>query len=164
MVRRTLALAVLLAVAFSGLVPSPAQGGERGNVINVTKVVEGDVPAGTTFTIEVTCNSDGGTDVTPLVFDAAGGTQTVTAPTIGDCSAEETDDGGAITVTYACRIDDPGNQNEPSTCQGDRTVQIDARETEATITVTNTFAAEDVGSDDVATEPDVVAATPTFTG
>jgi hypothetical protein len=129
----------------------------------VTKVVDGPVPPGTEFTIEATCSDGFQFDVTEVfVYSPTGGTQTIGGiPGESTCTATETDDGGAVTVTYACALDVQGTFGG---CDGDQGASFGGAGNVATVTVTNTFAEDDVAPDDVATEPDVVAATPPFTG
>ena len=155
-----LLVALAATVAF---VPSAGAGDlEDPSVVTVTKVVEGEVPDGTEFVVEVDCGDEGGP--VELTFGAAGGTEEVFVD-FGGCTVTETDDGGAASVTYVCQIDDPGDQGEPSTCQGDQTVQVDAPGTLATVTVTNTFPTTEVEPDEAPAEiADVVAARPSFTG
>lgn len=162
MIRRILASVAALTAA-GALLAFPADAGNGSNTFNVTKVVDGPVPAGTQFTIEANCTDGFNYDVTEVfVYDSTGGTQTITGiPGESSCTAVETDDGGALTVTYACSFQAQGNFDS---CDGDQGASFGGSDGEATVTVTNTFAADDVGSDDVAAEPDVIEATPTFTG
>ena len=162
MTRRILS-ALAVAAAVGALFAFPADAGNGSNTFNVTKVVDGPVPAGTQFTIEANCTDGFRYDVTEVfVYDSTGGTQTITGiPGESSCTATETDDGGALSVTYSCAFTVQGNFDS---CDGDQGASFGGSDAEATITVTNTFAADDVASDDAAAEPDVVAATPTFTG
>jgi hypothetical protein len=138
-------LGALALVAMLGLI-TPADAGltDVGNYVVVEKVVEGPVPEGTVFEIEVDC------DLTPrpvppaeatpsipvpdpvtLEFDANGdplGTDMVSAPLYGTCIVTEIVDGGASTVSYKC-VETPlpngnaGSQNvEPAECIDDQTV------------------------------------------
>ena len=134
---------VLIGVAVGAsllLVPSLAGAqdteGRSNAALDITKVVEGEVPPGTTFTVEVSCPTiDGGppTDSTAvdaedwgganpegipdinetLTFDENGGTQSVEGIFFEnrDCTVTETDDGGAESVTYAA------GPNEPDGCE-----------------------------------------------
>ena len=58
------------------------------NVVNVTKAVVGDAPAGAFFTIRVNC---GGAAVVDLLFTAAGGTKPASFPStdVGPCTVNE---------------------------------------------------------------------------
>jgi hypothetical protein len=141
--------AVVASVAVIALVAlglfGTADAGLESNTVTVEKVVEGPVPEGTVFEIEVDC------DLTPrpvppaeatpsipvpdpvtLEFDANGdplGTDMVSAPLYGTCIVTEIVDGGASTVSYKC-VETPlpnGNAEpqpmiEPVECIDDQTV------------------------------------------
>lgn len=117
--RVALRLGVMVAVAaVMVLLPSAAQAGKTVETatLDVTKVVEGDPPPGTTFTVEVECpvirdlrstaddwdaGPEGAGPVTAtLVFGADGGTQSVGGIRFEtrNCTVTETDDGGADSV------------------------------------------------------------------
>ena len=145
---RIRSVAVLLCalgwVAALGLI-TPADTG-NGNYVVVEKVVEGPVPEGTVFEIEVDCTPTAPTvapeaEATPsipdpepvtLKFDANGdpiGTDMVSAPSFGTCKVTETDDGGASTVSYECSVPpmpngtvDPEANGAPVECLDDQTV------------------------------------------
>ena len=174
------AAAALLVLAVGTL--TPADAGDDVNTFRVVKVVQGPVPAGTVFEVEVTCTPDinkapeGSASVTTLQFDEDGnpiGNDSVGVDFFETCSAQETEDGGAVSVTYECAVSQqqgaPGEGDSQLTCEDDRTVHYgDVAGGEGTITVTNTFEAlpppppPDVDPDDVV--PDVVNASPSFTG
>ena len=141
-------LGALALVAVLGLVtPADAQNGNgSGNYVVVEKVVDGPVPEGTVFEIEVDCTSvnpagSPEAEATPSVpdpdpvtleFDANGdplGTDMVSAPLYGTCKVTETDDGGASTVSYECAVPplpngtaDPQLNGVPVECIDDQTV------------------------------------------
>jgi hypothetical protein len=138
----------------------------------VTKGVTGDVPPGTEFTVLIECSTfeEGagstldaeGVDALndDLVFGAGGGTQPLFAYTEQGCDVSEPDDGGAQSVTI--ETEDCGSI-VPNGAEGlgeNSFFIIEA--VDCTQTVTNEFAPAQVEpADDV---PDVVAATPPFTG
>jgi len=148
----------------------------------VDKVVTGDVPPSATFAIDVSCDAgifqapsgaayggESGEGFGPdaiqatLDFGPGGGSETLVHYRSQTCTIEETDTGGALVVTVETEdcgelIDLAGEGtsgafevNAPVSCQQ---------------TVTNEFAPADVEPDDDEpdTLPDVVVATPTFTG
>ena len=183
-VKLSLLLAVgALAVLAAGFLSPADAGGGTVNTFRVVKVVEGPVPAGTVFEVEVACTPDTpnapagevGASAT-LQFDEDGnpiGADSIPSDFFESCHAEETEDGGAASVSYACAVsqptDAPDEGNSQLTCVDDQTVHFgDVANAEGTITITNTFEAAppppppDVEPDDVV--PDVVNASPTFTG
>ena len=166
-----------------------AQAGVLAN-LTVVKVVEGPVPAGTTFEIEVTCVSsvsaaaDGvaAPSATTLTYGDAGGTDSLPVGPGDRCTVTETVDGGADSVSYACAVTDPGQQGDFVQCSADmQTVDYDVvfGPAGATVTVTNSFSEDPPTTTTTTTttttpgdpeppvsgaSPGVVAATPTFTG
>lgn len=99
--------AVALAAAPGGAGASPT------NTFIVEKEVTGTVPAGTTFTVDVTCGSilePGAAAPLPdavITFDATGTPTSDNSVTTGagtQCTATETVNGGATSTTYACDI------------------------------------------------------------
>jgi hypothetical protein len=177
MVAAAVALTALALVTTS---PADAGPGEPVNTFTVNKVVEGPVPAGTVFAVEVAClpNLGAPTELVATVtmeFDETGAPLTENSVDVGlyeTCTAEETDDGGAASVAYSCDvsapIDAPTEGFFDLECEDDQTVRFgEVVAAQGTITVTNTFEdapppPPDVEPDDVL--PDVVNATPTFTG
>jgi len=141
-------LGALALVAVLGLViPADAQNGNGpGNYVVVEKVVDGPVPEGTVFEIEVDCTPSAPVgspeaEATPSVpdpppvtlkFDANGdpiGTDMVSAPLFGTCKVTETVDGGASTVSYECAVPPPPNgtadpevNGVSAACKDDQTV------------------------------------------
>ncbi len=146
----------------------------------IEKVVTGDVPETAQFVIDVACDSDiftspaaeayggeSGEGFGPdaiqatLTYGPSGGTDVLVHYRGQTCTIEETETGGAQTVTVETEdcgavipVSPPGEAttgsfeiNEPVSCLQ---------------TVTNDFAPAVVDPDDE--EPDVVAATPPFTG
>ncbi len=171
--RCLVAVASVAAAAALSALPAGA-GGPVTNSVTIDKAVDGLVPAGTTFTVEVTCSSilsPGSLAPTPTVitFDATGSptsNNVVNAAAGQQCTADETVDGGAAAVDYACEITRGGTDQTPpflGNCTGDNEVTFtDVIGDDATITVTNTFPMP-------TPEPVIPAATavqapPTFTG
>jgi hypothetical protein len=79
--------------------------------LTVVKTVSGPVPAGTTFTATVTCDSDilvtpgGPSNQVSISFNSAGQPTTIDTYGFNDpgtCTVTETVTGGAATTTYAC--------------------------------------------------------------
>ncbi|MDE0802554.1 MAG: hypothetical protein OSA99_04440 [Acidimicrobiales bacterium] len=161
--------------------------------LDVTKAIEGPVPDGTEFVVEVDCafiGLEGGQGEGPelpdagpydLTFAADGGTNRVWFSDQHSCELTETEDGGAQSTTFVsedCGAEGPGG--EGATGNGAELVAIlDADQCDAT--VTNVFAATTTGSttttsttttsttepdDDVspATAAQPTTASPTFTG
>jgi hypothetical protein len=139
-------LGALALVAMLGFI-TPADAGptEGDNYVVVEKVVDGPVPEGTVFEIEVDCDLraspvSSSAEATPsipdpkpvtLKFDANGdplGTDMVSAPLFGTCKVTETVDGGASTVSYKCVVPPLLNGNagsqafEPAECIDNQTV------------------------------------------
>ena len=168
------------------------EGGGKVAFLNITKVVDGDGPTGG-YVIEYSCVASdidapegggigsGGS----LTFDQAGPdnpeTQTIELHGPGTCTVTETDSNGADGVTYECEfLANGGNAGSPDdsfggsaegfqagTCLDEQTVLITAPGDAATVTVTNTFDADVLPDDEEpppAVNPDVVTATPSFTG
>ena len=106
--------------------------------LSVIKAIQG-TPGGP-FTINVTCTLDDETVIdVDLVFNAAGQQQVNEIPAGAECDVEETDDGGADTVSYS--VDPPQN------------ITIVANQVAGPVTVTNTFGEEpEVGSLEVTKE------------
>lgn len=166
------------------------EGGGKVAYLHITKVVDGDGPTGG-YVIEYSCV--GGDREAPeggigeggsLAFDAAGPghpeTQTIELHGPGICTVTETDSNGATSTTYECEFvvglgpaapdggfDEASTEGfEPGACIDDQSGTITAPLDEMTVTVTNQFDPEVLPDDDEppAVEPDVVAATPSFTG
>jgi hypothetical protein len=136
---------------------------EAGNcaILTVQKVVNGAVPAGTTFRVHVDCSRDEVTTVDrDLLFDAAGRATGGTIPTVAaqptdTCRVTETGTGNALSVAYGCT---DNHTTGSALCQtnGRDVIYGDALGQRATVTVTNTFA------NPVASP--LVTITPRFTG
>jgi hypothetical protein len=158
-IMRTKLAIVAVILGLVALAGGPAFGGTNGDpfVLNVTKAVEGESPAGP-YGVNVTCGL--------IVFDfeiSDGETVSSGAPLdFGDeCIVTETDDLDADAVTYACEA------TLDSTCVNDQTVRFDLSDAGGvgSITITNTFEPEpEAAPDTVARQPGVVAAQPAFTG
>ncbi len=167
-VGRQRVVSILAVLALAGLVPLLAAtpgGAQTLPVITIKKVVTGVVPAGTTFTVDVTCTRPVPTDVggaastttsttggthaaveflVPVTFNANGdptGTNTVSPPSIpGSCTATETVTGGAQSVSYTCALGSGATDTTCSTDQQTVTFGPDsATGGNTTITVTNVF-------------------------
>jgi hypothetical protein len=173
--RRTVHLllaSVVALTAFGFAAPGTGAGTQPRGTLEVVKVVEGDAPAGT-FVIEVTCDNEG---TITLDFDGPGTEMLDLIADDQDCEVVETDDLGAISVTYDCQDVVPPSNPQLEGCQpvgpGGNFFQMQDSEQIVRITVTNTF-------DDAPTTttlatttiapgvaPAAVArtATPTFTG
>jgi hypothetical protein len=140
--------------------------------VTVDKVVVGEVPAGTEFVVDITCEGNvteayGGTEGfeeypfldTTLTFGAAGGTRTVVHYGGQDCVIEETETGGAEAVTV-----DTEDCGEPLLPKSPTEATSGSFGTFAPVACTQTVTNE-FGPADVA--PDVVGpvdASPAFTG
>jgi hypothetical protein len=157
------------------------------NTFTVDKVVEGPVPDGAVFEVEIDCSAIDHNGAGPagisfpvtVQFDATGapiGTNSVLVDPGYQCTAVETVTNGAV-VTYACEASSPDLNGDVeaeaevdivyASCTDDQTVLFEEiNSSTGTITVTNTFEEEP----EPETEPagaapaGVVAATPTFTG
>ena len=145
-------IGVLLAlVGLAGVLGLSAIAGAGGNGetarANITKVVRGEPPPGTTFVIEVRCQPAQGQPFTEtFVFGEDGGTDGFDTNQEIDCEVEEIETGGADSVDYECETD--GNIAVVE-CNTDRTFEIDGDdagnfegEESVTVTVTNTFVRE----------------------
>jgi hypothetical protein len=188
-VRRTLlALTLVVAALFAGLAfstPASSRQGE-GATLTITKVVDGDGPTGG-YVIDYDCVANGGkgsgfNGTGSLNFDTAGPGAPesqdvfIDGPTI--CTVTETDSNGATTTTYACAFEAGPTPGSPDSnfaapegdldqgCIDDQSGAIAFPYDHLTITVTNTFEPEVLPDDDEppAVNPDVVTATPSFTG
>lgn len=149
------------------------------NTVIVEKHVTGDVPTGTTFTVEVTCESILGagpaapTPVT-ITFDAKGdptSANSLTTPAGSQCTATETANGGATSTSYACAMEHgPTDEIGPpflGNCTADNQATFsDVIGDTATITVTNTFATTPTTPpiEPITPAATAVQAAPVFTG
>ena len=168
----------LAVVGFALLSPADAQ---TGNTFTVVKVVEGPVPDGAVFEVEVTCEPEinkapeGGGVSETVTFDQDGNPTSNNTFNVGlfeTCTAVETVTNGAV-VSYSCEasapVGAPADEGQSQIqCVDDQTVYYgEIVDAQGTITVTNTFEElppppPDVEPDDVV--PDVVNASPSFTG
>ena len=122
-------------------------------LLSILKVVTGQAPAGTTFTVHVVCSHVVITGVNAqasqttvdrtLVFDAlghpfSGGNPTVIAAFTDTCNVTETASGGATTVSYACR---DNHSTDPPFCQASNQDVVFGRSRieSAGVIVTNAF-------------------------
>ncbi len=172
--RVLLALLALAPIAALGLI-TPAGGQTEGQPqFSITKVVDGPGPTGG-FVIEYSCVGDIG-EGGSVPFDAAGPgqpeTQSFGVSAFTICSVTETEDNGAVAVTYSCDYT-PSPQDSPPTegkfdagCLDDQTVAMIGNGDAGHITVTNTFEADELPEEEEppAVDDEVVDATPSFTG
>jgi hypothetical protein len=157
-IMRTKLAVVAVILGLVALAGGPAFAGEP-FVLNVTKAVEGEGPAGP-YDFNVTCG------LIDLDFEISDGETVSYSELLGfndECIVTETDDLGADAVTYACE------ETFESTCVNDQTVAFDISDAGGvgSITITNTFEPEPPppAVEPAAAAPaGVVAATPTFTG
>ena len=149
--RRAIGLSAATLVACATVIvvaPGTASAGFDNTTVNVTKVVVGDPPPGTTFVVRIEC---GTVLVADLQFDATGGSKSAAsfAAADGDCLVIETQSGGATSTTFAC-------QPVQSVICDTNTFELESGGAIADITVTNTFPE--------AVPAAAVPAAPTFTG
>jgi hypothetical protein len=164
--------------------------GGNAPILTIRKVVVGSAPAGTQFVVAVNCDGDiirpggPGSSNGQRTFDAQGnpvGSDAFEFVDTGQCTVTETQTGGAVSTSYECEsaFTPPPTTVEANALFGPRsagieplvcgssgpqsepmTVNIVTDGQEATVTVTNTFAAP-------GTPPpiaDAVVAGPRFTG
>jgi hypothetical protein len=153
--------AIGLVAATVAALAAPASAGENLNV-QVHKVVVGNAPPGTTFTVHYAC-SDGGPSG-DLSFDATGDPAPVNSNFFNagvpgtTCTITETATGGATTVAYACEDDGVNASCAPSGNE----VTFDSPESTSnnvTFTVTNTFDAATPTTSPSSAPPEPEAAT-----
>jgi hypothetical protein len=190
--RTALALALLASTLLVGSAlssPTSSAQGQEVAFLNITKVVDGDGPTGG-YVIEFSCvDTGGGGGGAPeggggnggsLAFDAAGPgapeTQQIVLSDAAICTVTETDSNGADTVTYECSYVPGDLPTSPDGafaegdgpvggCIDDQSGVIARPDDELNITVTNTFDADVLPEEEPpAVNPDVVAASPSFTG
>ena len=180
----TLAAAALLGgLAFSS--PASSRQGQ-GATLTIVKVVDGDGPTGG-YVIDYDCVANGGkgsgfNGTGSLNFDAAGPGAPesqdvfIDGPTI--CTVTETDANGAATTTYECEFTPGDPPTSPDSnfadpegefqqgCIDDQSGAIAFPGDHLTITVTKTFEPDVLPDDEEppVVNPDVVAASPSFTG
>jgi len=188
---RTIIRIVGVAALAFGAVASTAIPGGAGapaatNTVIVEKEVIGDVPAGTTFTVEVTCESQLDAHAAAVVpveitFDENGdptSDNSLTTPAGTRCTATETEDGGATSTTYDCDMEHGLSDQNGSPFLGNcgpddnQATFGDVVGDTATITVTNTFTTTSSTTTTTTRQPtppvtpvaQPVRATPAFTG
>lgn len=163
----------VLLVAGVLVVPGVADAGKGDPVtLNVTKVVEGPVPDGTTFDVQIDCDvtnpdsadAEGGPTTQTITFDATGGTQAVSVPQFQPtCTITETDDGGAVTVVYAQDV--PSDDEFCDYTVGEGSIDVSySRALECSVSITNTFEAEPLPPAPPPPAVDPIQAQPAFTG
>jgi hypothetical protein len=170
---RILVCAVFVAGAIALSAAPSGAGAAPTNTVTVVKHVTGPVPAGTTFTVEVSCVSQLGPvaeATTPITFDASGtptseNTVTTSAGTV--CTATETQSGTAVAIAYQCSMErGPTDDSGPpflGNCTGDNQATFgDVIGDAATITVTNSFVTPPTPPTTPAAQ--AVQAAPAFTG
>jgi hypothetical protein len=165
---RLSSVVVVLATLGMSVVFAPCAGAgvQSANILWITKIVVGDVPADAEFTVRVVCTAtvgDAPPIVTEVVFDAAGtaisGNAMLNVGDLHECTATETVTGGATLVTFATVSLSVGLEHHATQTSG--TVKFfDMPEVDAaTIAVTNYFPARRD------TEPaSAVLGPPAFTG
>jgi hypothetical protein len=113
---------------------------------DVTMIVVGTAPAGTTFTVHYSCTGAGETG--DLQFDATGNPTPASSNffnslSVATCTISETVTGGASAVSYQCVS---GGQNATCDPSGTSATFAAGNSTNVTFTVTNTFAAPEVAT------------------
>ncbi len=151
------AIGTLTCVAFAGTAGAGAQ--MSGAPLTINKVVTGPVPAGTTFTVTVTCDKGIIADspdpnVATVTFNAAGvptSDNVIQFNPQGTCTVTETAKGGAATTSFVCSgvVDATADVILiPNPCGAvtttDVTILVSSLFQSATVTVTNTFVAPPV--------------------
>jgi hypothetical protein len=158
---------VATALVLGGVVGAAPTSAVALNSVTVAKTVVGTPPSGTTFAVTLTC----GASVHVVNFDASGNATnqaTFGEPLGTTCSVNETTNGGATSVAYACANTTPSDTQV--TCGSDGTsVQFgDTNTGAATLTVTNTFEPPTTTTTQPPQQtnvaPAAVEASPTFTG
>jgi hypothetical protein len=152
-------------------------GAPAANTVTIVKEVVGTAPAGTTFAVDLNCQSilqPTNAAVPEVTFDANGdplSNNTFNVPAGQACTVTETATGGATSTTYACEItrgssDQIGPPFLGNCTSGNVVTFTDVIGDAATITVTNTFSpAPTTTTQPTATPaPQAVRAAPTFTG
>jgi hypothetical protein len=119
------------------VVAGPASAGLP--TFDVSKVVVGTAPAGTTFTVAFSCNDD---TTGTLTFPANGGPTQNFGPQNGMvnplvCSVNETANGGAVNVAYTCS--NAGNPDTVCSADGKSATFNGGGSPAAAFTITNTF-------------------------
>ncbi|MET0627112.1 MAG: hypothetical protein ABW033_01485 [Acidimicrobiia bacterium] len=156
--------------------------------LTIQKVVSGPVPAGTTFTVTLTCpegNIDSGTHESEdglseatVTFNAAGnalGDNVFGFVGEGTCTVHETATGGATTVSYACvgdfneveELPDPPTKDDVSAAGLEATTPcgtVGADGVQVFIEEEGQVAAVTVTNGFVAPAAEAVVAAPAFTG
>jgi len=167
---------VLLVLSLAGAVAAApltagAQAASTATLV-VTKSVEGAVPAGTEFTVEVDCPTLDPNATSPtenprtLTFTEDGGSQEldVFVDIAPDCTVTETVDGGAETVTYAAGASTGNCLVTP--VDGSALGEFDfAADSSCEVVITNAFAEPEPPAPPVAPPAPVTPGVqPSFTG
>ena len=189
--RRTLfallVVAAAVAACFAFSAPASSRQGQVAT-LTIVKVVDGDGPTGG-YAIDYDCTpagkGGGGSASDSAHFDTAGPgvdeSQDVVLDGPSVCTVTETQSNGAASVSYACDFTPGQPPGSPDSnfaadpegggahgCVDEQTGVILFPGDHLTITVTNTFEPDVLPDDEEppppAVEPDVVTATPTFTG
>jgi hypothetical protein len=160
---------VAMAIGMFAAIPL-AYGGEVGNQITIEKVVDGPAPAGTVFSVQVSCEESA---LETVFFDEAGQailengdpipSNVVFVEPSDVCTVAETVDGDATSVGYECAPDSEAVRTE---CIEANVVEfVDVVNSGATVTVTNTFEAPPTPTPPAPlTTPAPVVAPARFTG
>jgi hypothetical protein len=166
--RRVASLLAVLAVAgaTTGIFATTASAAPAppSQTDTITTVINGPAPAGTTFTVHVSCAPTGTVgDVTFNGAQTQGGPLLVSSPFIGACTYTETGTGGATSFSGSCTID--SGTASPG-CSGGGSdpvvVTFSATSFDAAVTFTNTFVATTTTTTAPPAAPVVVG--PRFTG
>jgi hypothetical protein len=170
-----MSLAALIAALFTSLAPAGGQSeGESNAQFEVIKDVHGDGPT-SGFVVEWTCVDRNGDEVDSgtLTYDNivdGHETQVVDVEPFVICSIEETNSNGADLVEYECEFfpgqtDDAAAEGVPGGCNDQQSATFSSDGDFGSFLVRNTFDPEVIPDDDEPdVTPDVVDATPAFTG
>ena len=157
----------LIASTLAWTLPASAGVEPPTGTVEIVKAVVGDAPDGS-FEITLDCDTDG---LIPLTFDGPGMQSLQLVGDTQDCDVVETDDLGALSVTYFCEDVVPPSDPLDDGCQppgeGGDFFQVFDAEQVVRVTVTNTFAAAPVDPTTTSTgapSTEAAAVSPTFTG
>ena len=135
------ALAVVGLVGTSiALMAGTASGGEP-PILEITKVIEGEAPAGAEYVVDISC-TNGATPTPEQLTFTEGGTQPVSVNSGNTtCTVTESETAGALEVRYACEVvSQPGGQN--TTCTDGQNVVLDGGGSISAFTITNDYVPE----------------------
>jgi len=157
----------LIASTLAWALPASAGNGPATGTVEIVKAVVGDAPEGS-FEITLDCDTDG---LIPLTFDGPGTQSLQLVGDTQDCDVVETEDLGALSVTYFCEDVVPpiGEEGCQPPGEGGDFFQVFDSQQVVRVTVTNTFADAPVEPTSSTTSTTAAATasagvTPTFTG